>query len=74
MRSRAFLHTIAQLAALAQTLEQIHQRSQAITPIDDADLQALWGALLSVNEKKSCSERLALVEFGRRRTTNVCPE
>src|SRR5208337_834627 len=35
---------IAQLAALGQTPEQIHQRVQDITPIDDADLQALWKA------------------------------
>jgi hypothetical protein len=34
----------AQLAALAQTQEQIHQRLQEITPIDDPDLQALWQA------------------------------
>jgi hypothetical protein len=33
---------IAQLAALAQTREQLHQRLQEITPIDDDDLRALW--------------------------------
>jgi hypothetical protein len=45
--ARALLLTIdpiAQLAQLAQTQEQIHQRLQDITPIDDADLQALWKA------------------------------
>jgi hypothetical protein len=34
----------AQLAALAQTQEQIHQRLQEITPTNDPDLQALWQA------------------------------
>jgi predicted component of type VI protein secretion system len=34
----------AQLAALAQTQEQIHQRLQEITPTNEPDLQALWQA------------------------------
>jgi hypothetical protein len=42
--ARALLLTIDPLAQLAQTQEQIHQRLQDITPIDDADLQALWKA------------------------------
>jgi hypothetical protein len=40
--ARALLLTIDPLAQLAQTQQQIHQRLQEITPINDEDLQALW--------------------------------
>ena len=34
--------TPSPLAALAQTQDQIHDRLRQITPIDDAELKALW--------------------------------
>jgi hypothetical protein len=40
--ARKLLLTIDPLAALAQTQEQIHDRLKEITPIDDAELEALW--------------------------------
>jgi len=40
--AKKLLLTIDPLAALAQTQEQIHERLQEITPIDDAELKALW--------------------------------
>jgi hypothetical protein len=42
--ARKLLLTIDPLAGLAQTQEQIHQRLQEITPVDDEDLRALWQA------------------------------
>ena len=40
--ARKLLLTIDPLAALAQTQEAIHERLQEITPINDAELKALW--------------------------------
>jgi hypothetical protein len=40
--ARQLLLTIDPLAALAQTQDQIHDRLREITPIDDAELKALW--------------------------------
>jgi hypothetical protein len=40
--ARKLLLTIDPLAALAEAQEQIHDRLKEITPIDDAELKALW--------------------------------
>ncbi len=42
--ARKLLLTIDPLAVLAHTQEEIHERLQEITPIDDVDLQAVWQA------------------------------
>jgi hypothetical protein len=42
--ARKLLLTIDPLAALAQTQQEIHTRLRDITPVSNADLQALWEA------------------------------